>query len=87
MSDFNGFKNEFIDENATRGNFKDLINNIDYLYKINNPKSAIIHTQTPRFVSNYNLYDNARCDFSTVFKYPNGKNICIGDIIKIKSYI
>lgn len=71
----NQFKNEFIDKNATRGNFKDLINSINHLY-----------AQTPHFAIHYNLYDLARCDFSTAFKYPNGKNVCIGDIIKVKSH-
>lgn len=89
MNDFSGFKSEFIDENApkhTKDSFKDLLENIHFFYKIAHPQSAVIHTQIPRFVTNYNLYDNKQCDFSTPFKYPNGKNICIGDIVKIEGY-
>ena len=89
MNDFSGFKSEFIDKNApkhTKDSFKDLLENIHFFYKIAHPQSVAIHTQIPRFVTNYNLYDNKQCDFSTPFKYPNGKNICIGDIVKIESY-
>ena len=89
MNDFSGFKSEFINENApkhTKDSFKDLLENIHFFNKIAHPQSAAIHTQIPRFVTNYNLYDNKQCDFSTPFKYPNGKNICIGDIVKIEGY-
>lgn len=77
----------FIDEYSQRNSFKDLIKNLHYFYKIAHQKSAIIYTETPRFATHYNLYDNAKCDFSTPFKYLNGKNICIGDIIKVKRYL
>mgnify|MGYP004463742583 CR=1 FL=1 len=72
MNDFSGFKSEFIDENApkhTKDSFKDLLENIHFFYKIAHPQSAVIHTQIPRFATNYNLYDNKQCDFSTPFKY------------------
>lgn len=78
--------NEFINENTKKNTFKDLIENIHYFHTIANPQNAVIHTETPRFATNYNLYDNSKCDFLTPFKYPNGKNVCIGDIIKVKTY-